>query len=171
MYLETKRLIIRELTLEDAPFVLTLLNSEAFIVNIGDRGIYTLEQAQQKINSFYTEGYPSYGLFVVELEKDKTPIGTVSYLKRPFLDHDDIGYAFLPQFWHKGYALEATKAVLEFKINQGTKVILGVVDRVNTPSVNLLTKLNFIDVGDVVMLTENTTECEQAPIMKMEYRV
>ena len=65
MYLETERLIVRELTLEDAPFVVELLNSEAFLVKIGDRAVHTLEQAHKKINSISTPGYPDCGLIWV----------------------------------------------------------------------------------------------------------
>ena len=146
MYLETERLIVREITLEDAPFVVELLNTEAFLVKIGDRGVHTLEQAQQKINSFYTQGYPEYGLFLVERKADQVAVGTISYLKREFLPQEDIGYAFLPEFWGKGFALEATKSVLDYKINSGITEIWGVVDRENKASVTLLEKLNFIEL-------------------------
>ena len=37
--LETRRLILRRLELDDAPFVLKLLNEPSFIQNIGDRGV------------------------------------------------------------------------------------------------------------------------------------
>lgn len=170
MHLETDRLIIRELTLDDASFVLELLNSEGFIVKIGDRRIYTLDKAQDKIRSFYTGGYPEYGLFVAELKEENRPIGTISYLKRDFLEHDDIGYAFLSQYWHKGYAFESSKAVLDYKIKSGVKEILGVVDRSNEPSVKLLEKLNFEEVGEVFMVDEKTAQSEDTPIMKMMFR-
>ena len=164
MDLTSERLWVRDLTLDDANFIVELLNTDAFKVNIGDRQVRTIEQAQDKIQNFYTVGYPKYGLFVVGLKQTNEVIGTVSYLKRDYLDYDDIGYAFLPQYWGKGYALEATKAVMELRLAEGVECILGVVNSDNQPSIRLLEKLGFNTVGMVVM------EGEEEPILKMEYK-
>jgi hypothetical protein len=49
--LETERLLIRQFTAEDASFILELLNDPAFIQNIGDRNVRTLEEAQAYIRN------------------------------------------------------------------------------------------------------------------------
>ena len=165
MNLNSERLIIRDLTFEDADFILTLLNTEAFKVNVGDRQVRTKADAEDKIKNFYTTGYPTYGLFAVELASTKETIGTISYLKRDNFEYDDIGYAFLPEYWGHGYAREATKEVLSFKLEQGVKSIWGVVNSDNTASIKLLEKLGFIATGMVVM------EGEEESILKMEYTV
>ena len=165
MYLETSRLIVRELQNDDAQFIYELLNSEAFIKNIGDRGVHTLEQAQQKIESFYQGLYPDYGLFIVVDKTNTQAMGTVSYLKRDYLEFDDIGYAFLSEFWGKGYALEATQALLNHKLNSGVKQVLGIVDKDNPPSIRLLEKLNFKIEGELVI------EGDTKPILKMAYKI
>lgn len=164
MDVTSERLLVRELTLEDASFVVELLNTDAFKVNIGDRQVRTIAQAEDKIQNFYTTGYPKYGLFVVCLKNSNEVIGTVSYLKRDYLEYDDIGYAFLPQFWGKGYALEATKAVMDLRLSEGVECIWGVVNSDNQPSIRLLEKLGFNTIGMVVM------EGEEEPILKMEYK-
>ena len=163
MKLVTDRLVVRELNEQDAEFVLALLNSKGFKENIGDRNVRTIAEAQDKINNFYTSEYPTYGLFAVTLADTDIPVGTVSYLKRDYLEHDDIGYAFLPEFWGAGYAFEATKAVMDYKLSQGIKDIWGVVNSDNKPSIKLLEKLGFQTTGMVVM------EGEEEPILKMEY--
>ncbi len=165
MKLVTDRLVVRELNEQDAEFVLALLNSKGFKENIGDRNVRTIAEAQDKINNFYTSEYPTYGLFAVTLADTDIPIGTVSYLKRDYLEHDDIGYAFLPEFWGAGYAFEATKAVMDYKLSKGIKDIWGVVNSDNKPSIKLLEKLGFQTTGMVVM------EGEEEPILKMEYSV
>lgn len=164
MLLTTPRLTVRNVCHDDAEFIIALLNSEAFILNVGSRGVNTIEQAIDKIDNYYMAGYPNYGLFVVELTDTGEAIGTVSYLKRDYLEHDDIGYAFLPEFWNKGYAVEATKAVLDFKLNNGVDEVYGVVNKDNEPSIKLLKKLDFDIIGEVVM------EGEDTPIYKMAYR-
>lgn len=163
MNIKTERLTIRPLNDQDVDFIIAVLNTEAFLVNVGDRQVKNHEQALERINGFYSQGYPTHGLFVVELTEDKIPVGTVSYLKRDELDEDDIGYAFLPEFWGQGYAVEATKAVLDHKIELGVKTVWGIVSKSNEPSINLLKKLNFTITGEVLM------DGDIEPIYKMEF--
>ena len=163
MDLSSERLQIRKLTSADASFILELLNTKAFKQNIGDRNVRTIADAEDKINNFYSTGYPTHGLFAVTLKATGKTIGTVSYLKRDFLECDDIGYAFLPEYWGCGYAIEATASVLNFKVSQGAIRILGVVNSDNLASIKLLEKLGFQTTGMVLM------EGEEEPILKMEY--
>lgn len=163
MDLSSERLQIRELTCTDASFILALLNTDAFKQNIGDRKVRTIADAEDKINNFYSTGYPSHGLFAVTLIETGKTIGTVSYLTRDFLECDDIGYAFLPEYWGLGYAIEATARVLEFKLSQGAQRVLGIVNSDNSASIRLLEKLGFQTTGMVVM------EGEEEPVLKMEY--
>ena len=44
---ETDRLVLRRLTVEDAPFILRLLNEPSFLQHIGDRGVRNLADAKQ----------------------------------------------------------------------------------------------------------------------------
>ncbi len=44
---ETDRQVLRRLTVEDAPFMLRLLNEPSFLQHIGDRGVRSLADAQQ----------------------------------------------------------------------------------------------------------------------------
>jgi len=59
--IETARLSLRELSLEDAEFILRLLNEPSFVQNIGDRGVRTLEDARVYIingpMASYQKGY------------------------------------------------------------------------------------------------------------------
>lgn len=64
--------------------------------------------------------------------------------KRETLPHPDIGYAFLPQYWQKGYALEGAKALLKYtetvlKID----TVIAITSLKNTASQNLLEKLGM----------------------------
>jgi len=160
MELTTSRLLIRELTLDDAPHVLELLNSEGFINNVGDRGVRSLEQAIEQIETRYSADYPNYGLFAVVDKESGDWLGTVSHISRPFLEFDDIGYALLPEYFGKGYAYEATEALVNWAKQKGTPALLGLVDNHNTPSQRLLEKLNFEEVGTTLM------EGETTPILK-----
>ena len=49
---ETERLLLKPTDLEDAEFILQLLNSESFIQYIGDRNVRTIEDAEKP--TFFT---------------------------------------------------------------------------------------------------------------------
>jgi hypothetical protein len=55
--LETERLILRHLSLDDSEFVLALLNEPSFLHFIGDKGVRTLEDARQYIISGPVSSY------------------------------------------------------------------------------------------------------------------
>src|SRR5512137_488968 len=96
--LETERLTLRELCLDDAGFILALLNDPAFIRFIGDRNVRSLEAARGYLKGpMDSYGRNGFGLWLVE-DKAGTPLGICGLIKRDALPHVDIGYAFLPQF-------------------------------------------------------------------------
>ena len=112
--LETERLFLRGLDVSDAPFILTLLNEASFLRYIGDKKVRTMQDAEQYILNGPVASYErhGFGLCLVELKQTHTPIGICGLLKRDELPHADIGFAFLPDFWNKGFAYEAAAAVM-----------------------------------------------------------
>lgn len=113
--LETERLRLREFTLEDAPFIIELLNSPGWLEFIGDRNVRTLEQARDYLENGPIKSYRvnGYGLSMVERKEDGAPIGMCGMLNRDVLECPDIGFAFLPAHHLRGYALEIAKAVMD----------------------------------------------------------
>jgi len=66
----TERLTLREVTYDDAAFILELLNTPKFIRYIGDRGVRSIEDALRYIDERYLASYREngYGLYgVVEI--------------------------------------------------------------------------------------------------------
>jgi ribosomal-protein-alanine N-acetyltransferase len=144
--LQTNRLIIRQLTLEDAPFILQLLNTPGWLKYIGDRNVRSLEQAENYIQNGPLISYAQhgFGLWLVTLKETSIPIGMSGLLKRDTLDFPDIGFAFLPDFGKFGYARESADAIINFarselKINE----LLAVTQPNNEASIGLLIKLGF----------------------------
>lgn len=115
--LETDRLTIRRMSVDDAPFMLRLLNEPSWLRFIGDRGVRTLAEARRYIETGPVDSYArlGFGFCLVELREDPdrgVPIGICGLAKRDYLDDVDIGYALLPQHEGRGYAVEAARAVL-----------------------------------------------------------
>lgn len=145
--LETPRLRLRKLTFDDADFILRLLNEASFIQNIGDKGVRTLEDARSYISTGPIASYEKFGfgLWLVETQSESVPIGMCGLLKRETLDDVDIGYALVPEFWSKGFAMEAAAAVLSYaKSEFGLKRIVAIVSPNNDSSIRLLEKLGFV---------------------------
>lgn len=145
--IETERLQIRPFTTEDADFILELLNDPSFIKNIGDRNVHSITDAQAYILNGPVASYAKngFGLCLVILRETGESIGMCGLINREQLDDIDLGYAFLPRYWSKGYALEAAKAMLEFGWSSaGLKRIVAITDPANTPSNRVLERLGFV---------------------------
>src|SRR5829696_7602777 len=104
--LETERLFLRHFRVDDAQFILTLLNEPSFLRYIGDKKVHELEDARQYILNGPVASYNrnGFGLYLIELKESHTPIGMCGLLRRDELADPDIGFALLPRFWHKGFA-------------------------------------------------------------------
>ena len=142
---QTERLTLRELTVDDAEFINTLLNTPKFLQYIGDRQVRTAAQAAEFIETRYRQSYidHGFGLYAVEL-KDGTPIGMCGYVRRESLDGPDIGFAFLPEHERRGYGFESASAMLKYgKETLGFKTIRAITSLDNDASGSLLVKLGF----------------------------
>jgi RimJ/RimL family protein N-acetyltransferase len=145
--LETGRLILRRLTVEDAPFMLGLLNEPSWLRFIGDRGVRTLEDARNYIARGPVDMYErlGFGLYATALKEDESaPIGICGLVKRDGLEDVDIGFAFLPKFWGKGYACEAASAVMAYaKSVVGLERIVAITAVDNESAARLLEKIGL----------------------------
>ena len=144
--LETDRLNLRHLTLDDAQFILELLNEPSFIRYIGDKQVRNLEDARRYLNDGPLTSYETYGfgLNLVELKSNETPIGICGVLKRDTLPDPDIGFAFLPAYWNQGYAFEAAAAVMRHATEQlGCNRVLAIATPDNDASAKLLGKIGL----------------------------
>ena len=144
--IETDRLILSEFSLDDAPFILEMLNDPGWLEFIGDRGVRTLDDAHGYIKRRLLDSYEKlgYGLYLAKLKNEGIPIGTCGLLKRDYLDDLDIGYAFLPEFRGKGYAFESASAIIEYgKEKLGLKRILAFTNANNSRSIKLLKRLGL----------------------------
>ena len=146
MILETERLRIRELTLGDAPFILELVNDPDWKRFISDRKIHTIEAAKEYLQNILIPSYTNwgFGFYLVAEKETETPIGISGFVDRDELESVDVGFAFLPIGRGKGYAYEATKALLEYGKNTlKFDVILGIANNDNERSHSLLKKLGL----------------------------
>lgn len=142
MRIATERLTLSPLSEKDAAFVAELLNTDGWIKNIGDRNIRSEKNAREYIKKVTDNPHITY--WTVKLKLERVAIGLVTLIKRDYLQFNDVGFALLPQFFNKGYAFEATKAVLLYLINNNLlEDILAISLKENAPSINLIEKLGL----------------------------
>jgi RimJ/RimL family protein N-acetyltransferase len=144
--LETERLLLREFSLDDTAFIIELLNSPGWIKYIGDRNIKTEQQALAYLQNGPLKSYQQngFGLSMVEKKDGHVPIGMCGIIKRDTLDNPDIGFAFLPEYNGKGYALEMAAATLAYaKQALGLPVISAITLADNSKSIRLLEKIGL----------------------------
>jgi len=147
--LETQRLSLNELTPEDAPFILELLQSRGFKENIGDRGVSDLEGAVGYIEHTRA-GYSAngFGLWRADVKATGEAAGICGLVKRDGLEHPDVGYAFLERFWGRGYASESAAAALAYgRETVGLKTIVAITTPANRGSIAVLERIGMTFAG------------------------
>ncbi len=144
--LETERLVLRRLTVADAPFLLELLNDPSFIRNVADRGVRTVSDAENYITTKFLTSYEQHGFghYLVLLKATGEPVGTCGLMKRETVDDVDIGYGFPERFAGKGYATESAAAVLRYgREVLGLSRVVGFTSLMNHASQHVLEKIGL----------------------------
>jgi len=152
-YLETERLILRDLLESDVNGIFELDSDPMVHEYLGKKPIRTKKEAK-KVIEFIREQYIQRGIGrFAAIEKssgdfigwsglkfntgDKETIGD----KRDF---HDIGYRLIPRFWNKGYATESALACLDFGFkNLELNTIVGAAEIGNIASNKVLERIGL----------------------------
>ena len=144
--LETKRLFLKSITLDDADLIFQLLNSQKWIKYIGDRNIESIEDAKRYIQTKMLPQLAKLGFSVYTLiiKQDNKKIGTCGLYDRAGIEGLDIGFALLPEYEKKGYAFESSKKLMNIAFNEfGLKEISAITTEENVSTNKLLQRLGF----------------------------
>lgn len=162
--LHTDRLFIKPLTTHESQFILELVNTKGWLEFIGNRNIHTEREATAYIQKIIDNPYIHY--WVVSKKEKDSPIGVISFLKRDYLTHWDIGFAFLPASTNNGYAYEATRAVLDnLAPSYERSCILAVTNSNNFSSIKLLKKLG-LQFDREIEIEKETLQVYAMPVQK-----
>lgn len=145
--LETERLILRRITLEDAPEMFSLRSNADAMKHICRPLQNSIEEARAqifKINEMvnFNEGIA----WALCLKTQKTMIGTLSF-HRIQKEHyrAEIGYMLHPDFWRTGIMSEAVKAIIDYGFSElKFHSIEAHIDPFNTASEKVLQKFKFV---------------------------
>lgn len=148
--IETERLLLREIEMEDADAMFELDSDPEVHKYIDNEPVTSKEQIHGVIR-FIRQQYQTNGIgrWAVVRKSDKRFIGWAG-LKIEQEDynghgwHIDLGYRLMPNCWGHGYATEAARAWTDyaFRVMRAEKVC-ALVEKANTASVHVLEKVGM----------------------------
>tara|TARA_B110000444_G_C18757279_1_gene555773 strand:+ start:688 stop:1206 length:519 start_codon:yes stop_codon:yes gene_type:complete len=155
---QSERLIIRPTLEQDAELIYQLMNTPKFIKHVGDRQLYSVEDAQKYIQDkmlaqLHSLGYSNYSLIN---KKNGAKIGICGLYDREGLDGIDIGFGILPEYEGLGYAFESSSRIIKAGFEElEIQEIKAITNKENISSQSLLVKLGFDLIGKVMLPIEN----------------
>jgi len=144
--IETPRLRLARVSVDDSALMLAVWNDPAFIRNVADRGIRNEDQAREAIAAGPEKLFDKYGYgpYSMMLKSTGEMIGICGLFKRENLEAPDIGFAVLPDHVGKGYAGEAAAAVVNHaRDDLGIETLTAIVSPSNQASIGLIEKLGL----------------------------
>ena len=140
------RLSYAALSLDDADFIVALLNDEDFRRHIGDRGVRQRGDVDGYLRAGPLNSYATHGFGLLKVTETATgrPVGIAGLLKRESLVDVDLGYALLPGFRRLGYATEACDALIRLAAGHfGLRRVVAIVAPDNVRSIATLERSGF----------------------------
>ena len=144
--LETERLILKEISMNDIDFLFEIRNNDANNKFIG-RKKSSLEEVKQFVNDRISDFKEKKGIFWIIYDKEtKQDVGSICYWNFNFENNSvEMGYELAPEFQGKGFMQEALSKIIDFGFNElNLQTIEAFTDENNKPSINALLKFNFI---------------------------
>lgn len=140
--LQTERLILRKFTDQDMDALFFILKDEEANRFLPWYPLKNLDETKRFYENRYVSEYarPQGYAYAVCLKEDNFPIG---YIKVDMEEPHDLGYGLRKEFWHRGIATEAGRAVLEQVKKDGLPYITATHDRENPKSGNVMKKLGM----------------------------
>lgn len=148
--LETKRLLLREITKDDADSIFSCFSNEDVTRYYGQETLNNIEQAEAFVEFFANSYKEKRGVrWGIELKGYQGIIGTMGFNAwSPKHKRAEIGYEIHPEHWRKGYTFEAISEVIQYGFNELDLTRIGaVVFMENEASIKLLTKAGFEKEG------------------------
>lgn len=148
--LETERLLLRQFTVQDMDKFYELESDPEVMRYIRGGKPRSYEQVKQKLedNISYYQKYPLFGVWAVIVKGEEDFAGWVCLKHLDQTTDLEVGYRLLPKFWRKGYASEATEAVIRYGFEIcGLEKIYAVAQPENIASTGLMEKVGMQVLG------------------------
>ncbi|QUW22043.1 GNAT family N-acetyltransferase [Sporosarcina sp. Marseille-Q4063] len=148
--LETERLLLREITNEDANAIFSSFSNNEVTRYYGQDTMKNIEEAEKIIDIFATNHIEKRGIrWGIQRKDDQEIIGTIGF-HAWFHKHKraEIGYEIHPDYWRNGYTHESLLKIISYGFEEMDLNRIGaVVFTQNEASNKLLTKIGFQNEG------------------------
>lgn len=148
---ETQRLRIREITVEDVISLYELYRDESvvrYMPSLFPDPEQEMAYTKEYIENVY--GFYGFGMWILEEKGSGKVVGRAGLEYREGFDGLELGYMLGVNYQHKGYAYEACSAILAYGIKElEQKAYCSFVDRDNKASIRLCERLGFVSEGTV----------------------
>jgi RimJ/RimL family protein N-acetyltransferase len=147
--LETERLRLRELSLNDIHFMAEML-ADAEVMRYYPRRLtreLATDWVERQIVRYQADGY---GLWLAEQKDTGDPVGQIGLVRQLINDADEteIGYLIHTPFWRHGFATEGALACRDYAFNVLKKPrVISLVRPENEPSQGVARNLGMEVVG------------------------
>lgn len=143
--LKTDRLLLREISLEDAKDMYRMYTNPEVMQYTGETPVGSLEEMEEairvRIPDYKKYGYGRWATFLKDGMQFTGWYG-LAYL--PEFDEIDLGYRFFPEFWGKGIATESSRAVLQYGFEElGLARIVAIAMKENKASIRVMEKVGM----------------------------
>lgn len=146
--LETERLLLRQVILNDAPEVLFLRSDPTILQYLGKEPATSLEEAREFITRITNDLENGDGIaWGIRLkEQPEKLIGNIGFWRMQKEHYrSEIGYVLHPSYWRKGIIKEAMMKVLEYGFNSmGLHSVEARISPANTASAAVLASTGFV---------------------------
>ena len=144
--LETNRLILRELNLDDAENFYELNLNPNVLKYTGNKAFKNIEETRNFLENYKDYEQNGFGRWAVIDKSNQEFLGWCGLKYDQSLQETDIGFRFFEQHWNKGFATESAKACINFGFNAfNLNKIIGRAMRENSLSIKVLKK-NRIEI-------------------------
>ncbi len=143
----TERLVIRPFIEADKQALISIISNPQ-VMRFSLKGPITLEEAKEQLRdkniSFYEN--EDYGMLALVRKIDDVLIGYAGLLKQEIDGEQkiEISYRLHPDYWKQGFAIEATKAIVDYAFMMlKLKELIAIVDPDNIDSIKVAIKLGM----------------------------
>lgn len=142
--LETNRLYLRRITIEDAENIYLLNLDPEVIQYTGDDAFDSVASAQHFVTHYDHYNKYDFGRWAVIGKNNHTFLGWCGLKYTPETDEYDIGFRFLKKYWNQGYATEAALACIALGFEKYKMPrIIGRARKDNASSIKVLEKISL----------------------------
>ena len=164
--LETNRLILREMNLDDAKSCYELNLNPNVIRYTGDSAFKNVEEAREFLKNYQDYKLNGFGRWAVIEKTEARFIGWCGLKFDEVKNETDIGFRLFEEEWNKGYATESASACLQYGFkNLNLKRIVGRAMKENIGSIKVLEKIGLKYERDIEL------DAKEAVIYTIQFQI